>query len=113
MPSLPQDRIEAELLAILREVALPGGLAEAVDAALATSMDNTEPKSRQASLRAFDARLDRLRDLYELGDISREEYVAKSEALRLSGRRSRCPSRNPSSSGNGRFFALLWSTGST
>src|SRR5207249_8530827 len=51
MPSLGQDRIEAELLSILREIAMPGGLAEAVDAALATSMDTAEPKSRQASLR--------------------------------------------------------------
>ncbi|MGH9198729.1 MAG: recombinase family protein, partial [Acidimicrobiia bacterium] len=36
MPSLAQEGIEDELLAILREVAMPGGLAEAVDAALAT-----------------------------------------------------------------------------
>ncbi len=82
MPSLAQDRIEAELLAILREV-VPGGVAEAVDAALATSMDMAQPKSRQASLRVFDARLERLRDLYELGDMAREEYVATSEALRV------------------------------
>ena len=80
-PSLAQDRIEAELLAILREVAMPGGLAEAVDAALATSIV-AEPKSRQASLRAFDARLERLRDMYELGDISRDEYMTKTEELR-------------------------------
>jgi hypothetical protein len=81
MPSLAQDQIEAELLAILRQVPMPDGLAEAVDAALATSIV-AEPKSRQASLRVIDARLERLRDLYELGDMSRDDYRTKTEALR-------------------------------
>jgi len=60
-----------------RHVAAP------VDAAMAASVTPDARPSRQASLKAIDARLDRLRDLYELGDLTRDNYQAKSEELKV------------------------------
>lgn len=81
MPSLWQHQIESQLLDVLRSVALPETLAKAVDEAVAASLKSDSPKSRQASVKALDGRLARLKDLYELGDISRDEYLAGREEI--------------------------------
>ena len=83
MPYVEQDQLEAQLIDILRIVAMPGGLAEAVDAAVAASLALDATKPRHMSLKTVDARLERLRDLYELGDLSRDHYLAKSDDLKV------------------------------
>ena len=83
MPYVEQDLLEAQLLEVLRLVAMPGGLAEAVDAALAASLSPDQRRPRELTVKSIDARLDRVRDLYELGDLARDEYLAKIEELRV------------------------------
>jgi hypothetical protein len=83
MASVQQDLIEADLFEILRWVAMPEGLAAAVDAAGAASTAGNDPKSRKKSISVLDARSERLRETYELGNISRDDYLARREALNL------------------------------
>lgn len=83
MPSVPQDLVEADLLDVLRTVAMPEGLAAAVDAAVAASVAGDDPKSRKKSMSALDARLERLRETYELGDISRDDYLTRRDTVNL------------------------------
>ncbi len=80
-PYARQDRLETELLEVLRAVALPAGLADAVDADVAAGLSATHGESLTATFRKLDARLDRLRDMYELGDIQRDEYLARRSEL--------------------------------
>jgi hypothetical protein len=80
-PALDQTRLEADVAAILGAVALPAGFAEAVDAALATYEGTRGQQNRRASLTNIEARQARLRDLYELGDITRDDYVQRRDAL--------------------------------
>jgi hypothetical protein len=78
---LLRERLEGELLEVLRAIALPKGVAEAVDAAVAAMHGSQSRKSRQVSLKAIDARLERQSDLYDLGDISSDEYMRRREDL--------------------------------
>ena len=66
---------------VLGVVALPAAFAEAVDAAIASYEDTRGRDDRRASLASIEARRARLRDLYELGDITRDEYVRRRDAL--------------------------------
>jgi hypothetical protein len=56
---------------------VPEGLAPAVDAAVAASMAGDDPKSRKRAMSALDTRLERLRETYELGDITRDDYLTR------------------------------------
>ena len=80
-PYVPQERLEADLLTILRVVALPEGLAEEVDKAIAVTLTEDPAQSRQSTLAAIESRLARLAELYELNDITREDYLARREEL--------------------------------
>lgn len=72
---------EAEVLDVLGAIALPGGFAGAVGQAVAARLAKNGKGSRQSALRAIDARLRRLQDLYELGDLAREEYLRRRDEL--------------------------------
>jgi hypothetical protein len=76
-PVLDQTRLEADVAEVLAAVALSAGFAEAVDAALATSEGTRGQHNRRASLTSIEARQARLSDLYELGDITRDDYVQR------------------------------------
>lgn len=81
-PYLSQARLEEDLYALLSAIALPEGLAEAVDAAVAQMGVGQKRQGRKSTLRALEDRVARLKDLYELGDIQRDEYLRKRDALR-------------------------------
>lgn len=112
-PYISQERLETDLLSVLRVIALPEELAEEVDKALAASLTEDPAESRQSTLAAIESRLARLAELYELNDISREDYLARREELRTSGRPPRPPGRNPFSRGSGPCWRLWSMTGST
>ena len=80
-PYLAQDRLEPELLAILDEVALPAGFAEAVDAAVAAYLGANGREARGESLATIRERQRRLNEMYELGRIERADYDARSAEL--------------------------------
>jgi site-specific DNA recombinase len=80
-PYVHQDVVESELLAILRSLALPIDFAEKVDAGVKAALRETGQGSRQTTTKSIRARLDRLRDLYELGDIVRDAYLDRRKDL--------------------------------
>src|SRR3989442_336761 len=57
------------------------GLAEAVDAAIASYAGQARKSSRQAKRRSIDERLKRLADVCEFGDLSKSECLARRSAL--------------------------------
>ena len=57
------------------------GLAEAVDAAIASYSGQERKSGRQARRRSIDERLKRLADLYELGDLAKAEYRNRKNDL--------------------------------
>jgi hypothetical protein len=80
-PAVPQTRLEDDVATVLGAVAPPAGFAEAVDTAIAAYEGARGRHDRVMSTANLDARKARLRDLYELGDISREEYLRRRAAL--------------------------------
>ena len=80
-PYLSQERLEAELFGVLQAIALPEGVAEAVDAAVAEMQGSQGRTSRQVSLKTLEERQRRLNEMYELGRVQREEYVRRSAEL--------------------------------
>jgi hypothetical protein len=80
-PYLTQERLEADLLEVLKAIALPEGVAEAVDAAVAEMQSGQGRKSRQVSLKTLEERQARLNDMYDLGRVSRHEYMRRSAEL--------------------------------
>jgi len=78
-PSVEQDRLEGDVEEILAAVALPAGFAETVDAALAAYEGARGQTERSASIGSVEARSGRLRDLYELGDITRDDYIRRRD----------------------------------
>ena len=80
-PHVPQEIVEAEILDVLRTVALPEGLADAVDAAVAAYFTDRGRATRKSTLRSVETRLARLRDLYELGHLTRDDYLARHGEL--------------------------------
>jgi site-specific DNA recombinase len=82
-PLFRQADIEARVIELLTELAVPDGLAEAVDAAVAAYAKQQRGFSRAARRKAINARLGRLRDLFEMGDVTREEYDQKKSGLQI------------------------------
>jgi DNA invertase Pin-like site-specific DNA recombinase len=80
-PSVPQAVLEHDLLEVLRTMSLPEGVSEDVNAAVTVILNGNGQNSRGSSLKAIVARLERLRDLYELGDIERDEYLRRRAEL--------------------------------
>lgn len=81
-PYFRQPEIEAATLKFLQALMIPG-LAESVDAAIASYAGQERKSNRQARRRSIDERLKRLADLYDLGDLTRTEYLARKNALRI------------------------------
>jgi recombinase-like zinc beta ribbon protein len=75
-PAVPQEIVEADLLAVLRTIALPPGFERAVDKAVAARM-KTYGGAQMVSASALAERLKRLNEMYELGRISATEYEQK------------------------------------
>ena len=76
-PAVLQDVVEAELVAVLRTMALPPGFARAVDRAVAARL-RTPERDRAISPQALASRMKRLNDLYEWGKIDADEFARKS-----------------------------------
>lgn len=71
-------RAEEELREVLALVTLPAGFADATDEAVQA----LEPKApTAASSPELRSRLGRRRELYEFGDLTRDEYLARRERL--------------------------------
>jgi len=79
--SMPQDDLEDDVEAILGAIVLPDGFAQAVETALAGQASRGRASNNAATLKSVEARKGRLRDLYEFGDIAREEYLRRREGL--------------------------------
>ena len=79
-PYFRQPEIEQAVFEFLQALMIPG-LAEAVDAAIATYAGQERKSNRQARRCSIDERLKRLADLFELGDITKSEYVARKNDL--------------------------------
>ncbi len=80
-PIVWQDRLERELFDVLGAAALPSGFAETVDAAVAAYADHRGTASRADTADRTAVRMARLRDLYELGDLTRDDYVTRRDEL--------------------------------
>jgi len=77
-PTIAQDDLGSGIRAILELVALPEGFIEEMARATA---DSNGPQERSAGV-SIEGRLGRLRELFELGDVTREEYLRRRDALR-------------------------------
>lgn len=53
-----------------------------MDAALAAYEGERGQSQHRATVASVESRLARLRDLYELGDVTKDEYLRRREALR-------------------------------
>lgn len=89
-PDVSQDIVEADLLAVLRTMALPPGFARAVDSAVAARL-RTYGEVKTVSEQALAERLKRVNEMYELGRISPKEYTAKCREV--DGQRARLSAR--------------------
>jgi len=81
-PLFRQAELEAEVVRLLEAMVVPG-LAEAVEAAIGAYATHQRRVSRTERRKRIDGRLANLRDLFELGDITKDEYLAKKAALLL------------------------------
>jgi hypothetical protein len=81
-PYFRQPEIEEAAFTFLQALMIPG-LAEAVDAAIATYASQTRKSNRQPKKRSVGDRLKRLAELFELGDLTKNEY-SRAEATFLS-----------------------------
>ncbi len=79
-PYFRQPEIETAAFNLLQALMIPG-LAEAVDAAIASYAGRERKSNRQARRRSIDERLKRLADIFELGDLTKTEYVARRNDL--------------------------------
>ena len=79
-PTVQQDVVESDLIAVLRMVALPPGFAKVVDTAVAAQM-RTYGSAKTVSAAALTEREKRLNDLYEWGKIDADEHAAKSREI--------------------------------
>src|ERR1700686_290315 len=79
-PLIHPDRVEAQLLEFIADFKPHPKIREEILRRLAGSAntDTTETAKRRADL---EERLRRARDLYELGDLTRPEYMARREAI--------------------------------
>jgi hypothetical protein len=80
MPLIDSTRIEPLILDILRKLTIPATLRDAVLAFAQQRL--AEPAGPQeATIVALKDQLERLKDLYELGDIPKADYLRKREQL--------------------------------
>jgi site-specific DNA recombinase len=79
-PYFRQPELEQAVLDFLHALMIPG-LAEAVDAAIASYAGQERRSSRQARGRSINERLKRLLDLYEFGDLTKAEYRNRKNDL--------------------------------
>jgi hypothetical protein len=80
MPLIDAQRIEPIVLDMLRRLTIPATLRDAVIAFARQRLE--EPATTQeATIAALRAQLERIRDTYQLGDLSREEYLRRREQL--------------------------------
>lgn len=92
-PYIDQDELEGAIIDVLEAVSLPAGIAEAVDAAAAGLRRHAQPK--RSSVREIEARLDRLRTLFEMGDVDLGTYTARRDALTAEKAEAAAPRRVP------------------
>jgi hypothetical protein len=76
-----QAELKHDIRAILEMIALPEGSAEVVDAAVGAHSGERDRRRARASVATIERRLARLAELYELGDIDREDYLRRREEL--------------------------------
>ena len=72
-PEVPQEAVEADLVAVLATMALPPGFARAVDRAVAARL-RTYGAAKTASVGALAEREKRLTDVYLAGRIAKPDY---------------------------------------
>ena len=79
-PIIPAEQIERQLVQFIAGFAPSAAIRQEIIRRLST--DNS-PDSREAAARrdALEERLRRMRDLYELGDLTRPEYIARRDAI--------------------------------
>ena len=81
-PFFRQSAVDEKVFKILSSMVIPG-LAEAVDAAIKSYAGQERRSSRQSRRKSIDERLKRLADLFEMGDVTKSEYVARKNELRI------------------------------
>lgn len=81
-PQFRQAETEAAVVRLLEAMVVPG-LAEAVEAAVGAYATQQRRVSRTERRKRIEGRLANLRELFELGDIGKDEYLAKKAALLL------------------------------
>jgi hypothetical protein len=79
-PLVPAEEVERQLVQFIEGFTPEEGVREEIMQRLA---EGTGPESQDATKRraALEERLRRMRDLYELGDLERGEYVARRNAI--------------------------------
>ncbi len=79
-PIIPAERIERQLVQFIAGFAPSASIRKEIIGRLST---NNRPESSEATTRrdALEERLRRMRDLYELGDLTRREYIARRDAI--------------------------------
>jgi len=83
-PFFPEERLEAEVVSLLRMMATPDGLAEAVDTAISRVVSQQRKTSRSTRRKVLDQQLKRLAELYEMGDYTRDVYEKKKAVASFS-----------------------------
>ncbi len=76
----PVAELELELRSWLSQLRLPEGFAEEFARAIVAGRGKPAPE-RRVTVKAVETRLERLRELFEMGDLPRAEYVRRRDAL--------------------------------
>jgi len=76
----PVAELENELRSWLNQLRLPDGFAEEFSRALHAGRDKPAP-ARRLTVRSIETRLERLRELFEMGDLPRADYVRRRDTL--------------------------------
>lgn len=76
----PVADLETEIRSWLEQLRLPDGFAEEFSRAMRAGRGKPAPE-RRATTKSIETRLERLRELFEMGDLARAEYVRRRDAL--------------------------------
>jgi Recombinase zinc beta ribbon domain/Recombinase len=76
----PVAELETELRSWLSQLRLPDGFAEEFSRAIRAGRGKPAPAQRR-TVKSIETRLERLRELFEMGDLPRAEYVRRRDAL--------------------------------
>jgi len=79
-PLFRQSDVDEATFKLLKAMVIPG-LADAVDAAIKSYAGQERRSNRQARRRSIDERLKRLAELFEMGDITKADYVSRKNEL--------------------------------